>query len=71
MHPRESRDRRLKALHNAELAGREAAKSGGGEHDHPYVGKKLRGAVVGLYRAWRRGFDEQKQEQVSVAGGPT
>lgn len=46
------------ALHNAELAGRKHAEAGGDKQSNPYNGKKLRGAIVGLYRAWERGFDE-------------
>ncbi len=65
MNPRDSKRRRAVALHNAELAGRERAKSGGDNSENPYAGKKLRGAVAGLYRAWERGFDEQKKLDVS------
>lgn len=62
MNPSESKQRRLLALHNAEIAGREKAKSGGKVRDNPYSHKKLRGAVVELYRAWERGFNEYVKE---------
>lgn len=61
MNPRDSKIRRMMALHNAELAGREFAKLGGNKRHNPYAKKKLRGALVELYRAWERGFDEQKK----------
>lgn len=58
MTPRNARNRRLMALHNAQLAGRRHAEAGGDRAGNPYRGKKLRGAVIGLYRAWEQGFDE-------------
>lgn len=63
MHPKEAKRRRQTALHNAELAGQSCAKEGGSLSDNPYAGKKLRGAIVELYRAWERGYNEQQKEQ--------
>lgn len=63
MHPGEARRRRMMALHNAELTGRECARSGGTMKDNPYLGKgKVRGAKVGLYRAWVEGFEVAQKE---------
>lgn len=62
MNPRDSKRRRMTALHNAELAGQKCAESGGDKTGNPYLGKKLRGAVVELYRAWERGYDEYKKD---------
>jgi hypothetical protein len=50
------------ALHNAEVAGQEAARSGGAVEDNPHAGKKLRGALAGLFHAWRRGFMEHLRD---------
>lgn len=63
MHPRDARNRRLTALHNAELAGRACAQAGGTPQDNPYLGKRIRGATVALYESWARGFHQQRREQ--------
>lgn len=63
MNPRDSKRRRMMALHNAELRGREEARSGK-DKVNPYAGRKLRGAVVGLFHAWERGYDEHAKAHV-------
>lgn len=63
MNPRAGRNRRMMALHNAELAGRQAYRDGK-PNLHPYRDKKIRGAVVELARSWVRGWEEASQDVV-------
>jgi hypothetical protein len=63
MNGRDAKIRRMMALHNAELKGRQAAKDGRDVRDHPYVLKRIRGATVKLFEAWIRGWEEYHKEQ--------
>jgi hypothetical protein len=62
VHPRDARYRWQMRLHKAELAGREMARLGLGEHCHPYRDKPLRGFAAALYKAWLRGHREATRE---------